>query len=124
MSHVSMPISKSLMLPVTVAMCGLRSVLRPFIRRPDTSFVAILALREWDALPYYKTAARELLSIKSSRMAEWENSQVVTTIEDFEHMRFKLEVFDLVRAATQVVVFVPNLDDVPLKIRTLADFSG
>jgi SpoVK/Ycf46/Vps4 family AAA+-type ATPase len=124
MSHVSMPISKSLMLPVTVAMCGLRSVLRPFVRRPDTSFVAILALREWDALPYYKTAARELLSIKSSRMAEWENSQVVTTIEDFEHMRFKLEVFDLVRAATQVVVFVPNLDDVPLKIRTLADFFG
>jgi cell division protease FtsH len=124
MSRVSMPISKSLMLPVTVAMCGLRSVLRPFVRRQDTSFVAILAVREWDAIPYYKTAAQELLSIKSSRMAEWENSQVVTTIEDFEHMRFKLDVFDLVRAATQVVIFVPNFDDVPPKIRTLADVYG
>jgi hypothetical protein len=32
--------------------------------------------------------------------------------------------FDLVRAATQVVIFVPNFDDVPPKIRTLADVYG
>ena len=112
------------MLPVAVAICGLRSALRPFLRRPETSFVAILAVNEQDAIPYYKTAAQELLSIKSSRMAEWENTQVVTTIDDFEHLRFKLDVFDLVRAATQVVIFVPNLEDVPPKIRTLADYFG
>lgn len=124
MGHVPMRISSNQMLPVTVAMCGLRSVLRPFIRRPDTSFVAILAVSEKNDIPIYKTAAYELLAIKSPRMAEWEQSQVVTIIDDFEHMSYKTDVFDLVRAATQVIIFVPHLDEVPPKIRTLADFFG
>lgn len=124
MTHLPTRMSSSLMLPVAVAMCGLRSALRPFLRRPETSFVAILAVNEQDAIPYYKTAMGELLSINSSPIAEWENKQVVTFIEEFEHMRFKPDVFDLVRAATQVVIFVPNLEDVPPKIRTLADFFG
>jgi cell division protease FtsH len=124
MSYVPMRISKSMMLPVAVAMCGLRSALRPFIRRPGTSFVAVLAVSRKEDIPLYEAAANKLLSIKSSQRTDWEDNQVVTTIDDFEHMYYKSDIFDLVRTASQVVIFVQHLDDVPPKVRTLADYFG
>lgn len=123
MSYVPMRISKSMMLPIAAAKCGLVSALRPFIRRPDVSFVAILKIPQQEDISLYKTAADELLSIKTSRVREYEDSQVVTTIDEFEHTNYRSDIFDLVRAAAQVVIFVTDLNDVPPKVKTLADIT-
>jgi len=121
MSHIPMRISSSLMLPVAVAMCGVRKALRPFLRHPDVSFVAILAVSESEAVPFYKTATTELLYANNSAELHWEKMAVVTAIDDFGGLDFMSNVLDLVRSATQVVILVPTLDDLPLKLETLAD---
>lgn len=113
--------SSSMMLPVAVAKCGIRSALRTFLRHSDVSFAAIVALPDIDAFPFYESAAGELLDTGQFVDPFGENHVLVTTVRDFGTLDTTPNVFHRFKNATRIVIFVPSLDNLPQKLAVIAD---
>jgi SpoVK/Ycf46/Vps4 family AAA+-type ATPase len=121
MTYYPTRISSSMMLPVAVAKCGVRSALRTFLRHSDVSFVAIVAVPDGEAFPYYEHAAGELLEAGKSTDVSGEDPVLVTSVLDFGDLDARPNVLHKFRNATRIVVFVPSLDNLPWKLRVIAD---
>jgi len=121
MSYYPLRDSSNMRFPIAVAKCGVRSALRSFLRHADVSFVAILAVSEVGDLPFYEQAAGELLEAGKTTDMFGDDLVLVTSIVDFDTMEAKPNVFHKFRNATRIVLFVPSLDDLPQKLKVIAD---
>ncbi|PSJ60399.1 AAA family ATPase [Pseudaminobacter soli (ex Li et al. 2025)] len=108
-------------LPVAVAKCGIRNALRPFLRRADVCFVAILVLERSEDVTYYDRAATELLASDHPFDDQGNDMVIVTTVTENENHVNNRHALTKVRYARRAVVFVPSLECVSQSLLLAAD---
>lgn len=105
-------------LAIAVALCGVRAALRPFLRRPNLAFIAVLVVPE-NATDYYRRAASNLID-DPTNVDEYGNDRTVvfTVAQSSIDAR---SVYDRVKHARQVVVITENKDYLPADFLAGAD---
>ncbi|AFL53349.1 cell division protease FtsH [Sinorhizobium fredii] len=112
----------SFSLPVAVAKCGVRSILRPFLKKPDACFVAVLLIEDADAVTYYEHAARELLATASPYDEHGYDMFAVTSVTDNDDFASDRNACSKIRSARRAVVFVVTLDGLSSDLALAADY--
>lgn len=102
----------------SVARCGVRGALRPFLRREDIAFVAALVVPEGTA-DYYRRAASSLLQDAVPVDRNYNELAVVFTL--VEQPVDPRSVFDWMKKGRQIVVVTERRDNLPAEFVAGAD---
>lgn len=105
-------------LAIAVARCGVRNALRPFLRRENLAFVAVLIAPE-DTVDYYRRAVSSLIQ-NPAHVDDYGNdtTSVFTVVEDTIEPR---SVYDRIKHARQVVVVTEKREYLPTDFLAGAD---
>lgn len=107
-------------LAIAVAKCGVRGALRPFLRHPDTCFVAILVVPD-GMTAYYEHAAAALLKDPGPLDSNGNETVVVmSAVNDAYEGRL---VYNKLKYARRVVMVVNSLDNLLPELNASADHT-
>ena len=105
-------------LAIAVARCGVRAALRPFLRRPNLAFIAVLVVSE-NSADYYRRAVSSLIDDPTNVDEFGNDASIVFTVA--ESSIDPRTVFDRIKNARQVVVITENRDYLPTDFMAGAD---
>lgn len=103
---------------VAAAKCGVRNALRPFLRRPDIAFVAVLHVPE-DTCEYYKRATEALIADPMPVDEDCNELVVVLALHDVAVEPGTL--FKRYRHGRQIVLLTERLEHIPAAMRAACD---
>lgn len=118
MSYRSVSRPKSPPLVIAVAQCGVRHVLRPFLRRKHLAFIAVLIAPE-DTADYYRRAVSSLIQ-DPAHVDEYGNDTAVAFTVGQSTMEPR-SVYDRIKHARQVVVVAEKREYLPADLLAGAD---
>lgn len=105
-------------LVVAAARCAVRGALRPYLRKKNIAFVAVLHVPA-GTCEYYKWATEALLADPMPVDAEF--NDLVTVMALYEHAVDARSLFVRYRQARQIVLITERLERVPLETKATAD---
>ncbi|MBB3389717.1 ATP-dependent Zn protease [Rhizobium sp. BK275] len=105
-------------LAVAAARCAVRRVLRPFLRRQNTAFIAILHVAEGTS-DYYRRAASSLIRDPVPVDEDCNETAIVMTVsEGATDLRV---IYDRFRHGRQIVIVTERMENIPLELKAAAD---
>jgi len=105
-------------LAVAAARCAVQSVLRPFLRRQNIAFIAILHVAEGTS-DYYRRAASSLIRDPVPLDEDGNETAIVMTIPDGPtDVRV---IYDRFRYGRQIVLITERMDNIPVELKAAAD---